>query len=585
MPAFLWQGLHGRRTETKASPRYNQNACIGVGATLRCMAAPLSRHSRQGLIARRICMTDLTPASPAASSVHSAARLVRLAKMAVSNLARLGSAWLIVLIVPPLLVRLLDRPAYATWMLVLQLGAYASLFDGGLQLAVGRYVARAEHRNDQAYLGEVVSSAAALFTIVAAVVCIAMVILASQLGRFFHSIPAPILPQATKALLLIGGTLGLAFPFSAIAGFYLGLEKNQVNAVAGSVSKIVGSAGTVWAAAHRQGLVAMALWTALGTMVQPVVFLVMGIRVRLYVLLRISLVRMCTLLDFGRFCSTMIVSQLGLLLISGLDLPIVAAFDFRNLGYYALAATVGNMLVVPHGAILSTLIPMMSSMSLDEQADRMGRLLVRTTRFATILLTLIAVPLMAGMPLLLRLWVGPDYARHTLLFGELLVAAQLIRMTLMPYAVMGFSAGEQGRMLISPAAESLVNLASSLILVRYMGAAGVALGTMIGALVGIAFHFLNSMPRTKSMAFSRIDLLWLGILRPISWAAGPAVLLACLLPLIQSVPLKVLFLLAVLLTMFVLFWKRELQVEDRMAIRHLQLRLLPRGMRSEQAEV
>jgi O-antigen/teichoic acid export membrane protein len=530
-------------------------------------------------------MTDLTPVSPAASTVHVAARLARLAKMAASNLARLGAAWLIVLVVPPLLVRLLDRPAYATWMLVLQLGAYATLLDGGLQLAVGRFVARAERRNDRAYLGEVISSAAALFTMVAAIVCVAMVILAGQLGHFFHSIPASILPEATKALLLIGGSLGLSFPFSALAGFYLGLEKNQVNAIAGSVSKLVGAAGTVWAAAHHQGLVVMALWTAVGTVVQPVVFLAMGMRMRIYLLLRARLVRMHTIVEFGRFCSAMIVSQLGMLLISGLDLPIVAAFDFHNLGYYALAATVSNVLIVPHSAILSTLIPMMSGMSLDERAERMGQLLVRTTRFATILLTLVTVPLMIGMPLLLRLWVGPEYARHTLLFGELLVAAQLIRMTLMPYAVMGFSAGEQGRMLISPTVESLVNLAGSLILAHRMGAVGVALGTLFGALVGVALHFWNSMPKTRSILFSRADLLWLGILRPVAWASGPAIFLACVLPLVHPAAVKILFLLATSLIMSILFWKRELQVEDRTAIRHLQLRLLPRGMQSGKAEV
>ena len=73
----------------------------------------------------------------------------------------------------------------------------------------------------------------------------------------------------------------------------------------------------------------------------------------------------------------MMASEFSMLLITGLDLPIVAASDFKNAGYYALATMVSNMLVVPFGAILLTIVPMMSSMSAGEPAERMGRAVLR----------------------------------------------------------------------------------------------------------------------------------------------------------------------------------------------------------------
>jgi O-antigen/teichoic acid export membrane protein len=280
----------------------------------------------------------------------------------------------------------------------------------------------------------------------------------------------------------------------------------------------------------------------------------------------------------------MMVSQLSMLLITGLDLPTVAAFDFSNAGYYAIAATLSNMLAVPHGAVLSTMVPMMSSMSAGDASQRMGRALLRISRLATTMLTLVAVPLMAGMPVLLRLWVGADYARHTLVLGELLVGAQLVRLTLMPYALLGFSAGEQGRMLISPIAESVVNLACSLLLVRWIGATGVALGTLIGAFVGVAMHFQNSMPKTRSMAFERSKLLLDGILQPIGSAVVPAAVLTFALHELPTTAAKMALLCVSFAALVGIYWKWQLQPEDRLAIRGIGSHLFSSGLLQKRAE-
>ncbi len=518
-------------------------------------------------------MNSVLPVTKVAAPALKTARVARLAKNALANLLRLGTGWLTVLLVPPLLVHSLDKPAYATWMLVLQLGAYATLLDGGLQMAVGRFVAQAEHAGDRNYLGKILSSAAALLSGGAVLVLLLVLLGSAELSRF-HSIPHALLPQAGLALLIIGGALALAFPSSVLAGLSLGLEKNHINALAGGLSKLAGAVGMVWAAVHHRGLLIMALWTAAGTLLQPVILLAGNRSHGLGSLIGVSLVRAHTLWEFARFCSAMVVSQFGMLLISGLDLPIVAAYDFRNAGYYALAATASNLIVVPHSAILSTLVPRIASMSMGDQAERMGLVLLRTTRLSTAMLALIAVPLTVGMPTLLRLWVGADYARHTLLFAEVLVAAQLVRLTLLPYAVVGFGAGEQSRMLVSPTVESLVNLACSLVLVRWMGAAGVAVGTLIGAIVGVGLHFSNSMQRTQSIAFSKKQLLLQGILQPVAWSLPLAILLAGALSLLSSTPAKLLLLGGGFAAIALLLWKTVLRPEDRTAFRELQSRLI-----------
>lgn len=507
--------------------------------------------------------------------------MARLAKNAMANLMRLGASWLVILLVPPVLVRSLTHSEYATWMLVLQLTAYSTIFDSSLQMSVSRFVARAFWAEDWNLLGETISSITLLFLFASAVVLGGIVVLALVMGQFFHSIPPALMGEARLALLIVGGSLAIVFPASSMAGLSLGIERNQINAIAGSVSKVVGAAGTVWAAFHHQGLVRMALWMAVGILMQPAIYLFAIVRQGLWSFFSARLVRVKRAWEFSRFCSAALASQLGTLLVTGLDIPIVAAWDFSNTGYYAIAAMVASMLTVPYGAVLSTLVPVLSSRTAGESPESMARVLFRTTRLSVALLLWIAVPLMIGMPLFLRLWVGADYATHTLALGEILVGAQLVRLTLMPYCMIGFSAGEQSKMLIAPGVEAVVNVALSLLLVRSMGATGVALGTLIGTFVLIALHFWNSMAHTHSMAFRKRDLLLHGILPPVAWALPVAVACATLFLFTASTSLRLLLLGGCVAVLALIFWKAVLEPEDRSLFRSAGGHLFPLFSRAE----
>jgi hypothetical protein len=98
-------------------------------------------------------------------------------------------------------------------------------------------------------------------------------------------------------------------------------------------------------------------------------------------------------------------------------------------------------------------------------------------------------------------------------------------LTMLPYAMIGFAAGQQQRMLMSPMIEGSVNLVVSLIGVRVFGAMGVVAGTLIGAIVGVWLHFAISIPATDAITVSRRSLFWQGLFKPIACVV-PAVAIA-----------------------------------------------------------
>lgn len=436
------------------------------------------------------------------------------AKNSFANLAKMGALSVTVFLLPPLLVRVLDKPVYASWVLILQIGTYVSLFDGSIQSAISRFTGRSRGLNDDRYLGEILSSAGLVMLGAAMVTAILTILGSWQLGILFSGIPPSIRLDAQRALFIFGMSLAVSLPFSTLAGAFLGLQMNTVNAVAGSVGRILGSAGAAWAAYRHQSLVAMALWTAGGNLLQGLLYLLAWQKLTLRGVIRWSHVTRGAMREFAGFCSALFAIQLGGLLITGLDIPIVAAFDFHSTAYYAIAATVSMMLSVPQSAVVNNLVPVAAGMSATADPEKLGALLIRATRYSSAILCLIMLPLMLGMRPFLHFWVGADYAMHAYPMAMLLVVAQFIRLQLLPYAAFGFAAGQLSRMLISPLGEGVVNLLCSLAGARYFGAVGVAMGTLIGAVAGVALHFFNSMPRTDRLVFDRGELAVAGILRP-----------------------------------------------------------------------
>jgi hypothetical protein len=109
----------------------------------------------------------------------------------------------------------------------------------------------------------------------------------------------------------------------------------------------------------------------------------------------------------------------------------------------------------------------------------------------------------------------------------------------------------------------------SLVAVRHIGARGVAVGTLVGALAGVWLHFTVSLRWTDCVTVSRTQLLWQGILKQ----------LTCTLPLLfgamlvaRWMPSRLLQLAlaaGVELGLFALFWNLSFDLGEREQLRGL----------------
>jgi O-antigen/teichoic acid export membrane protein len=216
-----------------------------------------------------------------------------------------------------------------------------------------------------------------------------------------------------------------------------------------------------------------------------------------------------------RFCSLQSVWMIAMLCIAGLDVTIVGHYDYVQTAYYSVATLPVAFVLMIMSAMLNPLMPASSALSTHRSPVEMGELVAKVTRYSTLILLLTGLPLIVfGYPIL-RLWVGEQYALHTLPYLRILVAANIIRNLCAPYATMIVATDRQSAAIAAAVSEAVVNLGSSIYFASRFGAIGVAIGTVIGAFVSVGLHFGVTMRFThRTLAISRLQLFIKGMLRP-----------------------------------------------------------------------
>jgi O-antigen/teichoic acid export membrane protein len=441
----------------------------------------------------------------------------RILQGSASNLLRVILGMLISLVLPHFLVRHMGTAEYSAWVLILQLGAYVNFLDLGLQTAIGKFVAEYHAAGNMNAARKTVSTAFTVMVGAAAIGVIAIFGMVWQVPRLFAQMPPALVGDVRYGLLAVGVSVAFALPFGVFLSTFTGLQEYGFPTVLITSSRVLSTIGLIALLLMHGTLVQLALLMATCNICTALLQFAGWKR---YASSRIGF----DLLGFDKrtssrlleYCGILTIWTIGNLLISGLDTAIVGHFDYKNTGYYAIASSATNFMLLLVSNLMGPLMPAISSLQVERTAGELGAVLVTATRLSTALLCMLGIPLLfLGFPLL-RIWVGAQYASHALIYLEALVAANIVRQLAYPYALMVVGLGQQRFATVSPVVEAIINLISSILLARRYGAIGVAAGTLIGAFAGVIAHVLISMPRTQvAVAVARLRLIREGVARPL----------------------------------------------------------------------
>lgn len=486
----------------------------------------------------------------------------------IASLARVAAVSLVALVLPAYLTHHLPVTTYAAWVLILQLAAYVSYLDLGIQTGVSKFVAEFEARGDEAGAGRYASAGLVLMILAGTLGVILTLLLAWQVPQLFATMPSNLYRDVRLSVILVGSSLSFGLVCAVYSAVFLGLQRYWIPMTISIVNRASYACIVLVVVALHGNLTAMGIAVAavnIATgLLQVIAWRKKGSNIRVSV----RLMDVPVLKTVVRYCSLQSILTAAMLCITGLDITIVGHYDYVQTAYYSIATLPTSFVLLIISSMVNPLMPASSAMSARRSPSEMGDFLAMITRYSTVILLLTGLPLMVcGFPIL-RVWVGPVYALHTLQYLRVLVFANVIRNLCAPYATMICATGRQGAAAISAVSEAVVNLGSSIYLASRFGAIGVALGTVLGSVVGVSLHFAISMHLThETLAISRLRLFVKGLLRPAIVAIPSLVLLPLWWPTSQ-IALSPRLVIGWSLSTLVLAWFGGVSRKERSALMH-----------------
>jgi O-antigen/teichoic acid export membrane protein len=445
-----------------------------------------------------------------------------------SYIIRLALAFLVGMVLPPVLVKHLSQAEYSAWILILQLGTYVNLLDLGMQTVVAKFVAQYHATGNRDAGHRLLSSAFSLLSIAAVLGAVMTCIMVWRVPQLFQQMPTYLLPQVRLSLFLIGLSFSFLLPFSPFLSVFTGLQEYGFPTALTAFSRSATAAALIALALCHASLTYMAEAIVL---VNVTTALAQYFGWKRYVSQRLGFSFFFTdrraIVQLLRSGGVLTIWTLGGLFVSGFDTVIVGHFDYAHTGFYAIGVTATNLMIFIVGSLFAPLLPAVSAMQATSTAKDIGDLTIRSTRYSALILCLLGLSLLVWAYPLLCVWVGRDYARQSAIFLQILVLGNMVRQMTYPYAVIVQATGKQHLATLATVSEAIVNVSLSIFLARKIGAVGVAIGTVVGAFVSMGIHIAVSMHLTRSaIDLSRWDYVRQGLLRP----------LACILPLLLLIP-------------------------------------------------
>jgi len=399
--------------------------------------------------------------------------------------------------------------------LMLQLAAYANYLDFGLQTAVARYLAGALERGNQEQCDRLVSNAVAILAIAGAIAVFILGLIAWQLPHLFRSVPGILTGEIGLGLTILGVVAAINLPLSVYTGVLIGMQRNEYPAIAMAISRVFGAVAVILVAHRTQSLVWLAICIGGFNLIASLSQYLIVRRLLPALRFGLALLERGMTMELVRYCSTLSVWSVGMLLVGGLDVTIVGLFKFQAVGAYSIATTLILFFTGLNSAAFSALMAPVAVLQARQEYSRIGRLMIVATRLNSYFsMTVVVMVFLFGKALILA-WVGPSYLPVTLPVLEILLVAQAIRLVGNAFGTVLVGMGLQRYGLAQAIIEGVSNLLLSVLGMALVGPTGVAWATLIAACIALTFTVFFVLQRVQEVSISSIIFVRQGIIIPL----------------------------------------------------------------------
>lgn len=419
----------------------------------------------------------------------------------------------------PFNVAHLGQSAYGLWVLVASITVYFSMLDMGYGVAQVRFAAKYRAQGDEKALNEIASTMFCMFSGVGLVTFLVAVIIALNLGRLFPLDDAQV-RAGQIVFLFISAYVALGFPVSVFGGIVNGFQRQYLNGVVAFVTAIVVALVNVAVLVTGYGLTELVAATTSVRILSYVAYALNAYRVFPALRIRLSYFKRDRLREVTGFSVYILIIDLANKLNYSTDTIVIGAFmGTAAVAVWAVAQRLIEIVQRITDQLNAVLFPVVVDHSTVERVDKLQKILIQGTRLSLAMVVPLATVLGLTARPVVMVWVGPNFegSVNVIYILSIVVALRVGNAT---STVILKGAGLHKVLALSNLSMAVSNLVLSVVLVRWYGLIGVAIGTLIPMVV---FPLFVVFPA----ACKRVQLPRWTVIRESIWpATWPALVMA-----------------------------------------------------------
>jgi len=446
------------------------------------------------------------------------------------------------LLVLPFNVAHLGKAAYGLWVLTTSITAYFSVLDLGYSGALVKFVAQYRAKRDFRSLNEILSTTYYLFVIFGVVTYLIAIVIAVFLGRIL-SIGPDQLHVARVVLLVTSVNFALATAFSIFGAVINGFQRYDINNITGTISSVIVAVVNVVVLALGYGLVELVVATTAVKVLTYWVYRANAYRVYRGLDLRPANFRRHRLREVTSFSVYMMLIDWANKMNYSIDTIVIGVMlGTAAVAVWAIAQRLAEVTQRLTNQLNDILFPTVVDHSESSRIASLQSIFLVGTRLSLATVIPIGMVLILMADQLVQAWVGPEFSGSVIIL-QLLSLTVMIRIGNATAQTLLKGADHHKLVAYTNVISALVNLALSIVLARWMGLAGVAIGTLVPISISSIFVLFPAGCRRVELPLGRAfaDAVW-----PAIWpAAAMAAYIALTRPFIPVSLLPVLLNMAV----------------------------------------
>jgi len=397
----------------------------------------------------------------------------------------IGSSWfalgvniVIGIFLSPFILHRLGDAAFGLWVLIFSVTGYYGLFDLGIRSSIVRYVSKHLATGSTEEMAKLMNTTLFGYSCIG-LLCLGLTaVLAFYVNTFFH-IPPAFHSSSPLLIWMVGASVALGFPLGAVGGFLEGLQRFEILNWSNIISSLL-----------RAVLIVVALQRGFGLL--TITFITVALPIIASVIRGFIALHLCPVLFGWKYIdratfrqivhyssTTLMIMVAGRLKFKTDELVIGSMMSAAAITYFNIGARIVDYAGMVVNGFAQNFLPVASQSEATGNLNRLRKLFVVGNRFcAFTIFPMTAMLLILGKSVI-EVWVGRKY---------IATSYPVLVIMIVPSTIM-FAQAVSGRVLFGMSKhrtwayvtliEGVCNLILSIVLVRYYGIVGDAIGTAI----------------------------------------------------------------------------------------------------------